>query len=151
MGTSNCANVYGHWVGLEVFWISFKQNHRFDKSIKSLRNFTQKSNFICNLHKFINFFQEVNLLLYTRGKGGSIDVGLLGENHHNLISIGGEGLLFNKGVRTPFVDHFLHRLVGWTNPWLAKVGALLKAFLQSSQGHFPHEVEGPWPVQVHLD
>ena len=40
-------------------------------------------------------FQEMSLLLFT---GDSIDVGLLGENHHKLSFIVGEGLRFHKGV-----------------------------------------------------
>jgi hypothetical protein len=41
----------------------------------------------------------------------SYDVGLLGENHHKMNLIMGEGLLLNDGVAPPFVDHFLHHLV----------------------------------------
>jgi hypothetical protein len=65
--------------------------------------------------------------------GGSIGVGLLGENHHNINLIGmGEGLLLNEGV----VDHFLHCLVEQLDPRLAivvaKVGTLPKELLHSS-------------------
>ena len=48
--------------------------------------------------------------------GGSIDVGLLGENHHKFNLIVGESLLSNEGFVHLFVNHFLHRLVEWIDP-----------------------------------
>ena len=39
----------------------------------------------------------MSLLLHQRG-GGSINVGLLGENHHKIILIAGEDLLLSEGI-----------------------------------------------------
>ena len=43
-------------------------------------------------------FQDINLLLFSRGGGRSIDVGLLGENGHKMVLVTGERFLLNEDI-----------------------------------------------------
>ena len=70
--------------------------------------------------------------------GRSIGVGLLGENHHKINLITGENPLLNEKCCSPFVDHFLHRLIEWIDPRLTIVIGQGWCFSKSNFASFVH-------------
>ena len=108
---------------------SFQQISWIYKTMNKIIN--QKS--ICDLQNFVKLLKE---WAFYYPLGGSINVGLLGENCHKISLIAGENPLLNECVSSLLwtllsLPHWVTR--SYISPlWLPKVGALLKAFLDPS-------------------